>query len=96
MLSSGHALAYDPDSAGAAWVGKEIHRLAYGKSASSMTVTQKELAEFRSGRRRDIKNEAHNPFNNESLAERAARMEWPSERGEFRYERPGRKPPKST
>jgi hypothetical protein len=96
MLSSGHALAYDPDSTEDAWVGKEIHRLAYEKSASSMIVTQKELAEFRSGRRRDIKNEAHNPFNNESLAERAARMAWPSERGEFRYERPGRKPPKST
>ena len=95
MLSSGHTLAYDLDSDKDAWVGKEIHRLAYEKSASSMIITQRELAEFRSGRRRAIKNEAHNPFNNESLAERAARRAWPSERGDFRYERPGRKPPKS-
>jgi hypothetical protein len=62
----------------------EILRRALEKSPSSMVITAKEVGDFRSGRRRSIKDEAHNPFKSMGFVYQVASDAWspePEERG---------------
>lgn len=76
MLEARHTAVYDPAAGSEDWVGEEILQLAYEKAPASMVVTEKEFGDFRSGRRRQIKDEAHNPFKSRQLVWRAANDAW--------------------
>jgi hypothetical protein len=67
-----HTQHYDPDADRPGWVGETILRAALAASPASLRITGREYADFRSGRRKHIKNEANNPFKSMAVVRRAA------------------------
>lgn len=72
QIDRGHTANYDPAANLPGWVGHRIVHFLLAVRGPSLMVTQRELADFRSGRRRSIKSDGANPFTSESLIHAAA------------------------
>ena len=75
QLAGGHTAAYDPNAGAPNWKGNRILNIVRSKSLSYLKITQKQIRDWNSGRRKKIKSINNNPFNKMSIIEEARRGE---------------------
>lgn len=71
QIATGHTGGYDAIAGNPNWKGKRIMNIVKYKSMAYLTITQKQVNDFLSGKTKKVKKLSNNPFKSMTVVEEA-------------------------
>jgi len=78
QIATGHTNSYDPYAQTSQWKGQRIVREVKAKYPNSLTITDKQVRDWREGKKTHIKESANNPFKTLTIIEAARFRDYPN------------------